>query len=38
MFVEDRAQIQKEKEQLLVEHIGVKEAVTRALHSMTGLE
>jgi hypothetical protein len=37
-FAEDRAQIQKEKEQLLTEKIGVKEAVTRALHSVTGLE
>ena len=37
-FAEDRVQIQKEKEQLLAEHIGVKEAVTRALHSVTGLE
>jgi hypothetical protein len=29
--------IQKEKEQILTEQIGVKEAVTRALHSMLGL-
>jgi hypothetical protein len=35
-FVEDRAQIQKEKEQLLAEQIGVKEVVTRALRSVTG--
>jgi hypothetical protein len=31
-------QIQKEKEQLLAEQIGVKEAVTRELLSVTGLE
>jgi hypothetical protein len=31
-------QIQKEKEHFLVEHIGVKEEVTRSLHSMTDLE
>jgi hypothetical protein len=37
-FAEDRVQIQKEKEQLLAEKIGVKEAVTRALCSMMGLE
>jgi hypothetical protein len=37
-FAEDRAQIQKEKEELLIDHIGVKEAVTRALRSMIGLE
>jgi hypothetical protein len=37
-FTEDRAQIQKEKEQLLAEQVGVKEAVNRALHSVTGLE
>jgi hypothetical protein len=37
-FAEDRVQIQKEKEQLLMEQIGVKEAVTRALRSVTGLE
>jgi chromosome segregation ATPase len=36
-FAEDRAQIQKEKEQLLMEQIGVKEAVTRALRSVSGL-
>jgi hypothetical protein len=36
-FEEDREQIQKEKEQLLVEQIGVREAVTRALRSVPGL-
>jgi VIT1/CCC1 family predicted Fe2+/Mn2+ transporter len=36
-FAEDKAQIQKEKEQLLTEQMGVKEAVTRALHSVSGL-
>jgi hypothetical protein len=34
-FEEDREQIQKEKEQLLAEQIGVKEVVTRALHSVS---
>jgi hypothetical protein len=38
MFAEDRAHIQKEKEHLPTEKIGVKEEVTRALHSVTGLE
>jgi hypothetical protein len=37
-FEEERAQIQQEKEQLLVEQVGVKEVVNRALHSVTGLE
>jgi hypothetical protein len=37
-FAEDRAQIQKEKEKLLTEQMGVKETVTRALRSVTGLE
>jgi hypothetical protein len=37
-FVEDRAQIEKEKENHLVEKIGFKEAVTRELHSVKGLE
>jgi chromosome segregation ATPase len=37
-FTEDRAQIQQEKEQLLAEQVRVKEAVNRALHSVTGLE
>jgi VIT1/CCC1 family predicted Fe2+/Mn2+ transporter len=37
-FEEERAQIQQEKEQLLAEQIGVKEAVNRALRSVTGLE
>jgi hypothetical protein len=36
-FGEDRAQIQKDNEQLLVEQIGVKEEVTRELCSMAGL-
>jgi DNA primase len=31
-------QIQQEKEQLLMEQVGVKEAVSRALRSVTGLE
>jgi hypothetical protein len=34
---EDREQIQREKDQLLTEKIGVREAVTRALHSVSGL-
>jgi hypothetical protein len=37
-FEEDRDQIQREKDQLLKEHIGVREAVTQALRSMPGLE
>jgi hypothetical protein len=37
-FAEDRAQIQNEKEQLLTEKIGVKEAVTREILSVTVLE
>jgi CII-binding regulator of phage lambda lysogenization HflD len=37
-FVEDREQIHKEKEQLLVKKIGVKAEVTRELLSMMGLE
>jgi hypothetical protein len=37
-FAEDRAQIQKEKEQLLANQIGVKEAVIRALRFLVGLE
>jgi hypothetical protein len=37
-FEEERAQIQQEKEQLLVEQVGVKEAVSRALRSVMGLE
>jgi hypothetical protein len=37
-FEEDREQIQREKDQLLTENIGVREVVTRALHSMLGLK
>jgi hypothetical protein len=37
MFEEDKKKIQKEKDQLLAEKIGVKEAVTRALRSVSGL-
>jgi hypothetical protein len=37
-FEEDRAQIQQEKEQLLTEQVGIREAVSRALRSVTGLE
>jgi hypothetical protein len=37
-FEEDREQIQGEKDQLLAEQIGVREAVTRALRSMLGLK
>jgi hypothetical protein len=36
-FEEDKEKIQKEKYQLLMEHIVVKEVVTRALLSMPGL-
>jgi hypothetical protein len=35
-FAEEIAQTQKEKEQLFVEQMGIKEAVTRALFSMSG--
>jgi len=37
MFEEDKEKIHKEKDQLLIEQIGVKEAVTKSLHSMLGL-
>jgi hypothetical protein len=37
-FEEDEAQIQQEKEQLLAEQVKVKEAVNKALRSVTGLE
>jgi VIT1/CCC1 family predicted Fe2+/Mn2+ transporter len=37
-FEEERAQIQQEKEKLLAEKVEVKEAVSRALHSVTGLD
>jgi chromosome segregation ATPase len=37
-FEEEKAQIQQEKEQLLAEQLEVKEAVNRALRSVTGLE
>jgi hypothetical protein len=36
-FAEDIVQIQKEKEHVLTEQMGVKEAVTRELHSISGL-
>jgi hypothetical protein len=36
-FAEDKEQIQKEKEQLLTKQMGVKEVVTRELHSVSGL-
>jgi VIT1/CCC1 family predicted Fe2+/Mn2+ transporter len=37
-FEEEKAQIQQEKEKLLAEQLRVKEAVSRALRSVTGLE
>jgi hypothetical protein len=37
MFEEDKAKIQKEKDQLLTEKTVVKEAVTKALRSVSGL-
>jgi hypothetical protein len=37
-FEEEKAQIHHEKEQLLVEQVGVKQAVSRALRSLMGLE
>jgi len=36
-FAKDKEHLQKEKELLLVEQIGVKEVVARALRSMSGL-
>jgi hypothetical protein len=37
MFEEDKEKIQKEKDQLLAEQTVVKEAVTKALRSVSGL-
>jgi hypothetical protein len=37
-FEEEKAQMQKEKDQLLAEQLEVKEAVNKALRSVTGLE
>jgi len=37
-FEEDRAKIQKEKEQLLTKQIWIEEVVNRAFHFVTGLE
>jgi hypothetical protein len=37
-FEKEKTQIQQEKEQLLAEQLEVKEAVNRALRSVTGLE
>jgi hypothetical protein len=37
-FEKEKAQIQQEKEQLLPEHIEVKEVVNISLPSVTGLE
>jgi hypothetical protein len=37
-FEAEKAQMQQEKEQLLAEQLEVKEAVNRALRSVTGLE
>jgi hypothetical protein len=36
-FKEDREQIQRENDQLLVQQIGFREEITRALHSVPGL-
>jgi hypothetical protein len=36
-FEEDKEKIQKEKDQLLAEQIGIREAVNRALRSVSGL-
>jgi len=36
-FAKDKVQLQKEREHLLVEQIGVKEAVTRALRYVSNL-
>jgi hypothetical protein len=37
-FEEEKVQLKQEKEQLLAEQLGVKEAVDRSLLSMMGLE
>jgi hypothetical protein len=37
-FDEEKAQLQQEKEQFLAEQLEVKEAINRALHSVTVLE
>jgi hypothetical protein len=37
-FEEDKEHIQQEKKKILAEKLKVKEAVNKALHSMTGLE
>jgi hypothetical protein len=37
-FEKEKSHIQQEKGQFLEEQLKVKEAVNRALHSMTGLE
>jgi hypothetical protein len=37
MFKEDKARMQKEKDQLLIEQTMVKEAVTKSLRSVSGL-
>jgi len=37
-FKQNNAKIQEEKDQLLVEQIGIKEAVTKSLRSLSGLE
>jgi hypothetical protein len=37
-FEEERVQAKQEKEQFFTEQLGVKEAVNRALHCVTGLE
>jgi ribosomal protein S3 len=37
-FDEEKAQLQQEKEQLLVEQLKVKEVVNRELHSVTVVE
>jgi hypothetical protein len=36
-FEEDKEKIQKEKDQFLAEQIGIREAMNRALHSVSGL-
>jgi hypothetical protein len=37
-FEEDRQKTQREKDQLVTEHIGFRKAVTRSILSMPGLE
>jgi hypothetical protein len=37
-FEEERVQVKKEREQFLAQQLGVKEEISRELHSVIGLE